>query len=214
MNLQSIAESLRTALFQSRQSAAELKSKLAELKAERSHIAGAALVREDVEALLLASLQRQCDEALADPGILRELTDLQGQGRYLIDMQTHPACTPLTPEINNTASASLLAKIMALLSEPESILARMKPALDRLDWDKCGLPLTRRRAKVEKLDAEITRLELELSGIESAIAGATDVAPAVPSGEPVYGARRQIDGSWATWAAVYPGAKPGWVYDQ
>lgn len=214
MNLQSIAESLRAALSQGRQSATLLKSKLAELKAERAKIASAPLTREDTESLLLASLQRQCQETLLDEGLLRELTDLQGQGRYLIDMNVNPACTPLTPEVGNVCTQSLLLRIQALLSEPDAILARLKPALDRLDFSQAGRPLDKRRAKVATLDAEISRIQSELDSLETAIAGVSDVSAPTPSLDPAFGERRQIDGSWATWGSFYAGGKPGWVYDQ
>lgn len=216
MSLASIAESLRNALSLSRQSAAEIKSKLAELKAERKRISEALLCRADLEALVLASLERQKQRALADTDLINGLQYghmLAGAWANGDDLATLTDMTPVTNRFDSLCTLSEMDKLAALLSEPRDILARLKPIFDGMDFSNAGRPMQSRRAKVTQLDSEIAKLEAELAGIESAIQQTTDVAP-VQSAELPYGTRRELEpGVWATWGATSVGARPGWIHD-
>lgn len=203
-SLQSMAESLRNALFGARQSQESLRAKLAELRSERRRIATALLDRADTEAALLQMIQRQCDVS-QDAMLLREISDARQLAPHVADgLPIHDAL--IIPELGNAANQTLINRLMSVLATPEMILERLKPALDSLDWDASGKPMGRRKQRLAALDKEIAAVETELAGLESAIASTQDVAPA---DEPHLGDIRVINGQRAQWRRIGTDA-PAW----
>lgn len=211
--LQSLAN-LKDLILGAKSQESELQARIIELQTQRKTIISAPLNRMDTESALLAALTAQRDRALADPDLLRDLSDVRQAGPDALSGAPLDGLTPLHPVLAYAASPELLDRLSALLTTPDEVLRRMKPALDRLDWSTAGMALSERRKRITAIDRELTQLQTELTQLQASLAEAQQHSPALASNEPAIGTRRQFDNCWATWTSIYPGQPPGWLFDQ
>ena len=202
---------LRNLIGAARQNRADLAEQLSALEAEKRALLKAPLNRADVESILRRDVAAQQKQALQADSILHsEIESLQTRS---ISAQLSGTAANYSPFESSQFSSSLLDKLLLIIATPAEIVARLKPALDSLDYKKAGPPLTERRVKIAGLDAKIADLQAELSQFAELLSD-TDVGLTAAAPGPAMGERRCFDGGhWATWGQMTSSGSPGWIFD-
>lgn len=207
MSIATLITSLKSALTEGRSTASQLETKLADLTAQAKALRAAPMSRADTEATLLDALVAQQSRALElFAANIAYARDRLAAPRIASEAHISDV-TPVDSRLDSDALA-------LLLGTPETIMARIQPALDAMSFDSKAIPIAARRSKLIELDKEILKTRTELDAIKAELAAITVAAPPVDSTEIPEGTRRQIDGQWATWGRIYHYAPPGWIYDQ
>jgi hypothetical protein len=127
-----------------------------------------------------------------------------------IDADEHVAdVSPLAAESAWTPAWGDL--VVLCLGSPESILERLRPALDALEWNQTP-PIENRRQQLMTLNSEIVKIETELAALRAEI-GEVQTPPPAPTGrkpgEPCPGLAAAIERSGLTATAAAEAADLG-----
>lgn len=189
---------LRAMIEQTRNSRVEFGEKLAAAEAERSQLLSAPLNRADLEAVLVRDIAAQQAAALENEELLAEFRYTQARG---IQNQILGDAASSSPFVAGKYSQSVLDRLVFAMGDPANILQRLKPALDKIDFRKCGPALAERKNRLAAVEKTIAGLRAELAEIDSVLRNAEpNVHHPI---EPKVGERRELSpGQWAVWQVM------------
>ena len=187
----------------------ELVESLREIKTQQKRLESAPLNRADFEAQLISDIEAQQAETLIGDDLLSGLEYSRVRSIKECMSGNAPSFSPFTDQ---HYSRAVVNKLLVAIGDPASIVKKLKPALDRLDWKNSGPALAERKLQLADLAAKIGVIQSEIGEIEDLLDNA-DPREVTAAPGPQLGERRMIDGSWATWEAILPGSHPGWNFD-
>lgn len=135
----------------------ELGAKIENLKRQREDIATAPPALEDVKAAYVAAVEAR--RASFRDGLARFVGSFKASPDAVMGALGHGRLLFMASDSYVAPYPSVLVEngIAALFSE--QVIKAMSSELEALDWSEAGLPMAKRKKKLESLDAEIAALE-------------------------------------------------------
>lgn len=200
---------LRALVEKTRYSRADLAQQLQDAESERKRLLSAPLCRADLESVLLRDLKAQQQAALDSDELLADLRYTQTSA---ISHQLSGDAASSSPFVSGNYSQSLIDLLIFALGDPDAILKRLQPVIDRIDFKTAGPPLSERASRLSALDKTLTALRADLAEIESVLSNADPNQPT--RNDPKPGERRELaPGRWAVWL-IMPHSQVGfWQWE-
>lgn len=143
---------------------ADLKGKIETLKRKREDIATAPAALVDIKKRVTALVEERA--AAYSKGFRRQMDVFVRKPERIADpgALTHDLLIGVTPESGQTASLFTLEMgLSALMSD--AIIKGLMAQIESMEWSDQGLPFSERVQALEKIDAEIAKLEQDLNAI-------------------------------------------------
>ena len=186
---------LRTLLTTTTVAKNDIAAALNQAESERRALLSAALNRADLEAIILRDVAAQQSDALNNDELLAELAYSQSRGIANQIQGDAASSSPFTAAGFNQA---VLDRLIFALGDPATILNRLKPVIDRIDFSGAGPALAERRVRLASLEKQISGLRNELAEIDDVLANSNPTVSTKQ--EPKAGERRELSpGRWARW---------------
>ena len=200
---------LRTLLTTTTVAKNDIAAALNQAESERRSLLSAPLCRADLEAVILRDIAAQQADALNNEELLAELAYSQSRGIANQIQGDAASSSPFTAAAFNQA---VLDRMIFALGDPATILQRLKPAIDKIDFSGAGPALSERKARIAALDKTIASLRNELAEIDSVLHNADPTV--VTKQEPRPGERRELSpGRWARWDFMPHQTTGFWNYE-
>ena len=204
INARSAVESLRSMISTTHVAKNDISAALTAAESERRSLLSAPLNRADLESVLVRDIAAQQAAALANEELL---ADIRYSQTSAIKHQIEGTAASSSPFTSGKYSQSVLDRLVFAMGDPATILTRLKPAIDRLDFKTAGPSMTERKTRLSALDKTIASLRADLAEIDDVLANSN---PAIQTRvEPKVGERKELSpGNWSVWM-VMPHSKQG-----
>lgn len=200
---------LRTMLTTTHVAKNDIAAALTAAESERRQLLSAPLCRADLEAVLIRDLQAQQGDALANEELMADIRYTQTSA---IKHQLQGDAASSSPFTAAAFNQAVLDRLIFALGDPATILQRLKPAIDKIDFSSAGPALSERKARIAALDKTIASLRNELAEIDSVLHNADPTV--VTKQDPRPGERRELSpGRWARWDFMPHQTTGFWNYE-
>ena len=205
----SAIESLRSMISTTHVAKNDISAALTAAESERRSLLSAPLNRADLEAVLVRDIETQQAAALANEELLADIRYSQTRA---IQNQLEGNAASSSPFNAGEYSQTMIDRLVFAMGDPATILTRLKPAIDRLDFKTAGPSMTERKTRLSALDKTIASLRADLAEIDDVLANSN---PTVQQNvEPKPGERREIaPGRWAVWRYMPHQIEGFWDYE-
>ena len=189
---------LRTLLTTTTVAKNDIAAALNQAESERRSLLSAPLCRADLEAVILRDIALQQAAALQNEELLADIRYTQTSA---IKHQLEGNACSSSPFTASVFNQSVLDRLIFALGDPATILTRLKPAIDRLDFKTAGPSMAERKTRLAALDKTIAGLRDELAEIADVLANSNPAV--VTKVEPRVGERRELSpGQWSVWQVM------------